>query len=252
MTEGLKVVDKRSGGEFIQDAHGTSPAEMMMAAMNKGMELEKLEKFMALQERWEANEAKKAYHEAMAAFKGNPPQIEKDRKVSYKASSGITAYAHASLANVTNKINSALSQHGLSASWETFQNGDEIKVTCTVTHKQGHSESTSLVAAPDTSGSKNHIQSIGSTISYLERYTILALTGLATSDMDDDGQAAATQHITEEQVKAIQKEIKSCGADEKKFLAYFKTSSLTELPSKDYQKAMSLLKAKRKAAQNDS
>ena len=47
-------------------------------------------------------------------------------------------------------------------------------------------ESTTLSGPPDTTGSKNDLQSIGSTISYLQRYTLLALTGLATFDMDDD------------------------------------------------------------------
>ena len=44
--------------------------------------------------------------------------------------------------------------------------------------------------SPDDSGGKNPIQSIGSTITYLERYTILALTGLATKEQDDDGKSA--------------------------------------------------------------
>ena len=165
----------------------SSPAMLMMAALDKGADLDKLEKLMLLQERYEKNEARKSYHEAMGQFKANPPEIGKDKTVSFKAGGGQTSYSHASLANVTGKINRALSKHGLSAGWTTVQSEKGITVTCTVTHKFGHSESTSLTAAPDTSGSKNAIQAIGSTVSYLERYTILALTGLATHDMDDDG-----------------------------------------------------------------
>ena len=78
-----------------------------------------------------------------------------------------------------------------------------MSVICTISHWQGHAESTKLSAAPDNSGSKNSIQAIGSTISYLERYTLLALTGLATHDMDDDGNAASVEPITENQIAEI-------------------------------------------------
>src|SRR3990167_3159724 len=142
-----------------------SPAQMIEIAVKSGANLDQLEKLLTLQERWEANEAKKAYHRAMAEFKQNPPEIAKDKKVAF----GNTKYNHASLANVVRKITKELSKHGLSASWSTQQNG-QIIVTCKITHVLGHSEETSLSAPADSSGSKNSIQAIGSTITYLERY----------------------------------------------------------------------------------
>ena len=189
----LKVTDKRiNTNPDSFDPSGNLPAvadstALVMKAMDKGYTPEFIEKMMDLSERNEKNIARKAYHEAMAAFKANPPEIGKDKKVSFDVGNRTTSYNHASLANVTGKINRALSEHGLSAGWTTVQNEKGITVTCTITHKFGHGESTTLTAAPDTSGSKNAIQAIGSTVSYLERYTILALTGLATHDMDDDG-----------------------------------------------------------------
>jgi hypothetical protein len=42
-------------------------------------------------------------------------------------------------------------------------------------------------AAPDTGPGRNAIQARGSAKSYLERYTLLAATGTAASDMDNDG-----------------------------------------------------------------
>ena len=82
-----------------------SPAEMIRLAVAGGADLEKLEKLLTLQERWEANEAKKAYNKAMAAFKSNPPKINKDKKVGYESKTGgKVGYKHASLFNVTEKI----------------------------------------------------------------------------------------------------------------------------------------------------
>ena len=172
----------------IQKTETVSPlasAASLMAA-NNDLDVTKLKELLELQERYEANQAKKAYSAAMTAFKAKPPEIVKDKTVSY----GQTTYNHASLGNVTSCINKALSKHGLSASWLTGQSEGGIQVTCRISHILGHSESTSLSAPPDDSGKKNKIQQISSTITYLERYTLLALTGLATYE-DDDGKKGA-------------------------------------------------------------
>lgn len=186
----------------------------------------------------------------MAQFKANPPEIEKDKRVSYEMKEGGTkSYNHASLANVTGKINSALSVQGLSATWDTAQgDGGRITVTCRITHEMGHSESTKLSASPDDSGKKNSIQAIGSTISYLERYTLLALTGLATHDMDDDGKGTEPEEfINEKQVSQILDMINDKNADEAKFCEYFKIEKIEKMPVSRFEEAVKLLKAKKKA-----
>lgn len=160
-------------------------ADLMQQTDGK-FDVSQLDALLAVQERYEANEARKAYHVAMAAFKKDPPKILKDKNVSF----GNTNYNHATLANVTKTIDTVLSSHGLTSSWVTDSENGSIKVTCKITHVLGHSESTCLSAAPDTSGKKNPIQAIGSTVTYLQRYTLLALTGLATSEQDDDGAGA--------------------------------------------------------------
>lgn len=253
MEQELKVIDKRKQPEpeTAVQVQQDSPAALMMAAIQKGTDLDKLEKFMSLQERWERNEAKKAYTEAMAEFKRNAPRIDKDRHVRFDTSKGTTEYKHASLWNVTDKINAALAEHGLSASWVTVQDEKGITVTCTITHSMGHSESTSLTAAPDISGSKNPIQAIGSTISYLERYTILALTGLATQDMDTDGRIEEVEYITEEQRSRIQDYVDNYGVDVLKFLVYMGAESLEKIRRDKFNVAIAALEAKRAAKEKE-
>ena len=168
-------------------AQPPTPAHMLQVALEKGASMEQLEKLLDLQERWEANEARKAFVRAMSNFKANPPQVVKDKLVAYQG----TRYTHASLAAVVDAVVAGLSEHGLSHRWELEQNGI-IKVTCVITHEMGHSESVSMSAPADDSGKKNAIQQIASTITYLERYTLMAVTGLAAKDMqDDDGRGAA-------------------------------------------------------------
>jgi len=230
-------------GNEIEQTKAHSPAQLILQAVGAGADLEKLGGLLELQEKYEANEARKAYHKAMAAFKANPPKIEKDKKVSFKTGSGVTEYNHASLANVTEKINKSLSEHGLSASWTTAQNG-QITVTCKITHELGHSEETSLTGPADTSGSKNPIQQMGSSITYLQRYTLLALTGLATSEMDDDGNAAITKvPITDEQFDILSDWMASAKATEAGVCKALGIASFKEMDKKLYDKAIIALKA---------
>lgn len=228
-------------GEIQSINTSKSPAEMIEKAVSGGADLDKLEKLLSLQERWEANEAKKAYNVAMAEFKKNPPKIEKDKKVGYSTQKGNVGYSHATLANVVEKITKELSKHGLSASWKTTQNG-AVTVTCIITHLKGHSEETTLSAPSDSSGSKNAIQAIGSTITYLERYTLLAALGLATHDQDDDGQSVET--VDDKQLNTLRDMLIAIDAKESGLLKYLKIDKLENLRKNDYQKAVAAIEAK--------
>ena len=212
-------------------------------AIETKADLPTIEKFMDLRERWEKNEARKAYNEAMTKFKANPPDIDKNRHVSYTTNSGKkTEYNHADLFNVTDKISSELSKYGLSASWTTAQADKTISVTCKISHVQGHFESTTLSSSPDDSGGKNSIQAIGSAVTYLQRYTLLALTGLATREQDNDGQQQA-EYISDKQKSMLVDMMNSKGVDEEKFLKYMKVDEWEKIPADQFNVAMTALKS---------
>lgn len=220
----------------------TTPAHLLNIAIEKGADLDKLEKLMDLQMRWEQNNARKAYHEAMAQFKANPPEIGKNRHVKYQTAKGTTEYNHADLFNVTEKISSELSKYGLSASWTTAQADKMISVTCKISHVQGHSESTTLSSSPDDSGGKNSIQAIGSAVTYLQRYTLLALTGLATREQDNDAQGAI-EYITDKQKSMLVDMMNSKGVKEEQFLKYMKVDEWEKIPADQFNVAMTALKS---------
>ncbi len=189
---------------IAQGQEAMIPGQLLSTVVTQGADLDKISALMDLFERNEKRLARMAYVVAMAMFKKNPPIIVKDSNVCYVTNKGKTEYSHASSGQVSQKINSALSEHGLTASWAIDQSGQGIKVTCSITHTSGHSESTSIEAPPDNSGGKNAIQAIGSSITYLQRYSILALTGLSTSENDDDGAAAgySDDHIQNVKISA--------------------------------------------------
>lgn len=173
-------------------AQPATPALLLQMAVQQGADLARLEKLMELQERWEANEARKAFVVAMTAFKAEPLEIFKRKAVGYETDRGdFVGYKHAELSDVTAVIGPAMARHQLSFRWDVTQEPSRVTVACIVTHVLGHSERVEMYGAPDNSGKKNAIQQIASTVTYFQRYSLLAVTGLSTKDqIDDDGDGA--------------------------------------------------------------
>lgn len=213
---------------------------MMQFAMQQGASIDQMKELMVMQERIDATEARKAFNLAMSKFAANAPTITKDAHVSF----GNTNYKHATLGNVVSTIVKALSEQGLSHRWRTAQEGASITVTCVITHELGHSEETVLSSNADTSGSIKGIQAVASTITYLERYTLLAATGCATGEQDDDGMKAEDRlNITEGQAKTIEKLLKKAGNSDA-FYRFYNIIETNALQQRDYPEAVKMLESK--------
>lgn len=225
-----------------------SPMSSYQMILAQGGNVKDLKEMLEFQKLFEAVEAKKAYTRAMAEAKKNPPKIFKTKQVGFaskKPGAAATSYKHADLGDVTGQINEWLGNVGISSSFTPDQSNNTIKITCTLTHELGHSESVTLSGGADNTGNKNPLQSMGSTMSYLERYTLLSITGLATHDQDDDGQTSEIQYISEKQVSTITDMVNSIDEfTEESFLTWAKLESIATMPECDFSKAMVALKAR--------
>lgn len=173
--------------ETTQEIVKQTPHDLLSQAIEKGLDVEALGKLMDLQERWQANQARKLFFEAFTEFQAKCPDIRKTKEVRFKESDIKPQYHYAPLADITRQIGPMLKANQLSYRWEITDNSEEIKVTCLVSHVDGHTERTTMSAKADTSGSKNAIQARGSAIEYLKRYTLIGALGISTADSDIDG-----------------------------------------------------------------
>lgn len=249
------VIDMSAGPIQRKDRPGTdvvmvepNPMQMLAVAVQQGADIAKLEKLMELQERWEKNQARKAYVAAMAAFKLNPPTIVKNKHVSFDLKTGgKTSYNHATHDEVTNKIIVALAPHGLSHNWTVRQESNLIFVRCTLTHELGHSDYAELCGPPDTSGTKSAIQAVASTVTLLQRYTLISVTGLTSEEIakaESDGRTTKPL-ITEDQVANLKALLTEVGANEINFLNWLKVDSLSSIPAEKFDAAVKAIEAKR-------
>jgi len=217
-----------------------TPMEMLDRAVASGAGIETLERLMSLQERWEKNQARKAFDDAMAAAKAEIPVISKNRRVGYehKDGKGETSYRHEDLGEIARTVDPILTKYGLSYRFRTTSETNQpVSVTCIVAHRDGHSEENTLTAGRDDSGKKNSIQAIGSTITYLQRYTLKAALGLAASS-DDDGKTAGEESpLSADQLERLLDLLSESGADTQIFCEKYKIDAVKDLPASKFDVA---------------
>lgn len=228
-----------------------TPMDMIDRALVAGADPSTLEKLLALQERWEANQGRKAFDEAMAAAKAEIPTIRKNRLVDFTGKTGVrTNYRHEDLAEIARTVNPILGKYGLSYRFRTKAEPNEpVSVTCIVTHRLGYFEENTLTGPRDDSGNKNSLQQVGSTLTYLQRMTLKAALGLAAAEDDDAraaGQSADDGPISEVQAATIRALCEETGTDIPKFCDLMRIEAIPELAASEYQRVIASLEAKKR------
>lgn len=222
-----------------------TPMSMIERAVEKGADVAMIEKLMELQDRNDRQIGRRAFDQAMAKAKAEIPPILKNRHVKYEnKGGGSTDYHHEDLAEIAKTVDPILSRYGLSYRFRTAQGTNGITVTCIVSHEQGYSEETVLSGGADSSGGKNSIQAVGSTVTYLQRYTLKAALGLAAAQ-DDDGKGAeqriGNENITADQWNELSGLIEKAGIAEEIVLKAEKISALDFLPARRFESVRSKL-----------
>ncbi len=251
-TEVVAMPRKRKGTDIIAaPAHvptSLTPMEMLAAAVQRDASLEVLNGLMALQERWEKNQSRRAFDNAMADAKGEIPPIIKNREVDFTSQKGRTHYRHEDLMEIARTVDPILKKYGLSYRFRSTQEGQRITVSCIISHRDGYAEETSLTAGEDHTGNKNQHQAVASAATYLQRYTLKLALGLAAG-LDDDGQsagkdAASLATITEAQEDTLRELIEATDSSIPGFCRYFKIDKLCDLKASDFDRAKAALSKK--------
>ena len=181
-------------------ANQSTPMGLLQLAIQQGsaVDLERMERLLEMQERWDKEQARKQFLAAMAEFRANAPELRKGSAVDFTSAKGRTNYRYADLEEVSIPIGRVMGPLGLSFRFEPKQVGNKIVVTTILQHAAGHSEQITLEGAADDSGNKNSIQAVGSTITYLSRYGLLSITGMAVKGEDTDGRPPQGQPANSE------------------------------------------------------
>lgn len=225
-------------------ATALTPMQMAYQLAARGTDVATIKEMLAIGREMEADQARRAFDAALSAAKAEIPPILKNRTVDFTSPKGRTHYRHEDLGEIARTVDPILARHGLSYRFRTEQENGAVKVTCIVAHRDGHAEENALSGSRDETGNKNSIQQVGSTITYLQRYTLKAALGLAATD-DDDGASAAptapTGTINAKQMEDLRELIDRSNTDIEKFCATYQIEALADFPVSALEAAKNLL-----------
>lgn len=205
-------------------------------ASDPNVDVDKLERLMQMRERAIERQAKADFDAAMADLQPELPTIGERGNAAGR-------YTYALWEDINTAIKPVLQKHGFALTFRTdFKDG--ITVTGVLSHRAGHREETSITLPSDSSGSKNAVQAVASSVSYGKRYTAGALLNLTSHGEDDDAYRAAVETITDAQEIQINDMLEATGSDKAKFLKWLKVDSVSAIPAKSFDAVMKTLRAK--------
>ena len=178
------------------------PGEEQMTAIERfvldpQVDVEKLERVIALQERAQVEASRVSYFSALSHLQASLPKIGKRGTIHLKGGVKVRNRYSKMGDDILPVIKPLMVEYGFSLRWRTaffVEDGKRmIRVIGILSHELGWSEESAFEAPPDVHDSRNHVQSLGSTISYGHRYTMVDLLNLEMADdgADDDGARAA-------------------------------------------------------------
>ena len=182
------------------------------------------------------------FYAALARCQGEIPDVIRNAEIKHGQN---VMMEYATLDEILRTIRPVLAKHGFSIWFDTGHNYEHnlINVMCNLCHASGEQRTSEIALPADTSGSKNIVQALGSTLTYARRYLISMMLGISTI-ADDDAQAAAVEYIDEKTAAEIQGLCETNGIDQKTILTKLKIKSFSEITSDQYSSVMRRLKEK--------
>lgn len=228
-------------------AFAPQPEESFLLQLNQqilsgDITVERMNQLLDIKKRIADQRALDAFNVAMAEMQPEIPIIGKDKQTDKSK--------YASYEAIMEEVAPIMGQHGFSLSFKMEQTESKVFIHGKLSHRAGHSESVIIPLPLDTSGSKNAVQSMGSTLSYGKRYAASMLLNIATKEEDDDGASGgvAKAYINETQINVLEDWITKLGEVSRGgLLKYICAKSVGEIEAKDYSRALAALTDKAKA-----
>jgi hypothetical protein len=188
----------------VQTESTTILQVIQRAAADPQCDIEKMERLMAMHERMQAKNAQTEFNSALASMQCDIPSIA-------ERGAGHNKITYATLEDINDVIKPIMQRYGFAMSFKVEHAQGGISVTGILMHRAGHREETTMLLPSDTSGSKNAVQAVASSVSYGKRYVMCAMLNISTRGEDDDGYAAApAKTITAAQANQLKALLAKC------------------------------------------
>jgi hypothetical protein len=189
------VTKTETTGELVDYAGGIISV-IERAARDPNVDIDKMERLFALQERMMERQAKQVFTEAKIAMRPELPEVTMKGHIVIRdkndANKIIQDTPFARFEDIHDAVMPILTHYGFDLAFRNGLSSDgKVRVTTILSHVAGHTEETVFDLPHDSSGSKNSVQAVGSSTSYGKRYGVLSALNIKVAGEDDNGQAAS-------------------------------------------------------------
>lgn len=210
------------------------------AAKDPTIDVDKLERLLAMKEKVDAQERHRRFMDALARLQARLPQIGKSGHV---VINGQLRSKYARLEDIDAAIRPLCTEEGFAFSFDSKPVQGGVEYSCEMTHRDGWSETKTITLPVDKGAGRNDVQAMGSTTSYARRYLLEMHLNLVKRDEDDDG-VGGRRPITPDQVDTLRRMMADTKTNEAKFLNWLAARTLEEVPAANYDRAIKALEEK--------
>jgi hypothetical protein len=229
---------------------------IVLMAKDPAVDIQKLDRLLAMQERLEARQAEQEFNAATARLAKVMPRVKKNGTVNLIKKDGTDggSYSFAKWEDMDAILRPLYTAEGFSLSFDAEPRqgeGGGLVVTGRLSHDRGHSRTASLPLALDAGAGRNNLQAMGSTLSYGKRYTAEMLLNIVREGTDDDGIAGGKKYLASDQVVELVELCKATKTEEGRFLEMMTSAarSMEEVEAADYTRLKNALMVKRQQQQ---
>ncbi len=239
------------GSELVERP---DPLVMIQTAIEKGMDIDKLERLFELQRQHSKDMAEIAAGEAIRSFQAACPVVEKRREVHKKpkadGSQGDLLYRFADFDDVMDVAQPIMTRFGISANFSSRMDGKNLLVTCSIQVGTWTKDFSFPVPIPEILNA-NEAQKMGGALKYGMRSALVGALSIRVRGEDNNAQDLADT-ITAEEIAIIEDKISDIvnaklPFDRPSFLKFMVVESVKEIPREKFSKAVGALDAKARA-----
>lgn len=218
------------------------------AARDPNIDIDKMERLLAMQERVLARDAETAFNDAMTDAQSEMGRISAD------ATNPQTRSNYATYGKLDKIVRPIYTKHGFSLSFDEGEAPKDkpqyVRILCHVSHRAGHTRVYHKDMPADGKGAKGGdvmtlTHATGAAQSYGMRYLLKGIFNVAIGEEDNDGNEDESPNITAKQVADLEALITEVRANKASLLRFAMCDRLDQIKAANYKSLVALVESKR-------
>jgi len=216
-------------------------SQVIIEKIREGATLEETKQYYAFLREIQRDEARIMFDADFVVMQGELPEVPKLGRIDHGGGRG---YNYARWEDINDHIKPVLQKYGFGLRFDIITETESLfEIEAILVHRSGYSICTRKKLPIDKSGSKNIVQAYGSTQSYAQRYSAIALLNLTSRNEDTDAtdKDVVPSTLTFEQSEQLTQAILASGRTLEWFYKFSQLNKVSDLPPERFDSVLSYM-----------